>query len=65
MEYLLANDKIELPLIKDQKGAKMITDPNYCAYNRRVLHPTNICFGLKNKIQALIDSGVITAKEVE
>ena len=65
LEYLLANDKIELPPIKDQDGVKRITDPNYCAYHRRVLHPTEICFGLKNKIQALIDSGVIMAKQAD
>ena len=58
-EYLLNNGEIELPPIKDQEGAKRITDPNYCAYHRRVLHPHEICFGLKNKIQALIDSGAI------
>jgi len=37
-------------------------DPNYCLFHRMVHHPANKCFVLKDKIQALIDAGVLTLK---
>ena len=37
-------------------------DPNYCLFHRMVHHPTNRCFVLKDKIQALMDAGVLTLK---
>ena len=61
-KYLLENNKIQLPAIVDQEGANKVTDPRYCAYHRAVHHPTKSCYHLKDKIQALIDVGVITPK---
>jgi len=37
-------------------------DPNYCLFHRMVYHPTNKCFVVKDKIQALVDAGVLTLK---
>ena len=37
-------------------------DPNYCLFHRMIHHPTNKCFVLKDKIQALVDAGVLTLK---
>ena len=59
-ESLLENNKIKLPPIPDQEEADNTTDPKYCAYHRRILHPTKACFALKNSIQTLVEAGVIS-----
>ena len=38
------------------------SDPNYRLFHRMVYHPTSRCYILKDKIQALIDAGVLTLK---
>jgi len=38
------------------------SDPNYCLFHRMVHHPTNKCFVLKDKVQALVDAGVLGLK---
>ena len=35
-------------------------DPNYCLFHRMVHHPTSRCFVFKDKIQVLVDAGVLT-----
>ena len=37
-------------------------DPNYCIFHRMVHHPTCRCNVLKDKIQVLIEAGVLTLK---
>ena len=37
-------------------------DPKYCLYHRMIHHPTDKCYVLKDRIQALIDAGVLTLK---
>ena len=37
-------------------------DPNFFLFHRMVHHPTDKCFVLKDKIQALVDAGVLTLK---
>ena len=37
-----------------------IDDPNYCLYHRMVHHPMKACYILKDKIQALLEAGVMT-----
>ena len=37
-------------------------DPKYCLYHRMINHPTDKCYVLKDRIQALIDAGVLTLK---
>ena len=37
-----------------------MNDPNYCLFHRMVHHSTSRCFVLKNKIQTLVDAGVLT-----
>ena len=59
-ESLLENNKIKLPPIPDQEEADNTADPKYCAYHRRILHPTKACFALKNSIQTLVEAGVIS-----
>nr|ABD63089.1 hypothetical protein 17.t00016 [Asparagus officinalis] len=59
-ETLLENNKIKLSPITNQEEADNTADPKYCAYHRRILHPTKACFTLKNSIQTLVEAGVIT-----
>ena len=49
-------NKLKLP------EARRPNDPNYYHFHRMVHHPTNKCFVLKDKIQALVDAGVLTLK---
>ena len=37
-------------------------DPKYCLYHRMIHHPTDKCYVLKDRIQALIDARVLTLK---
>jgi len=37
-------------------------DPKYCLFHRMVHHPIDKCFVLKDRIQALVDAGVLTLK---
>ena len=59
-KYLLENNKIKLPPVVNQEEADNTTDPKYCAYHRRILHPTKACFTLKNNIQTLVEASVIS-----
>jgi len=38
------------------------TNLNYCLFHRMIHYLTNKCFALKDKIQALVDAGVLTLK---
>ena len=37
-------------------------DPKYCLFHRMIHHPTDKCFVHKDRIQALVDAGVLTLK---
>src|SRR3954465_5329117 len=37
-------------------------DPQYCAYHRGLGHPTQSCWTLKDKLQTLVDAGVLKLK---
>ena len=37
-------------------------DPKYCLFHRMIHHPTDKCYVLKDRIQSLIDAGVLTLK---
>ena len=65
LKYLLKNNKIKLPPIKNQEEANRSSDPKYCGYHRRVLHSTEACNILKNTIQALVEAGVPIAGQTE
>ena len=55
-------NKLKLPEIKHPEEASRTNDPNYYLYHRIVHHPTTRCYILKDKIQALVDAGVLTLK---
>jgi len=61
--YLLSKDnKLKLLKVRRLNEVGRTNDPNYCFFHRMVHHPTNKCFILKDKIQALIDAGILTLK---
>jgi len=59
---LQKGDKLKLSEVQRPNKVGRTNDPNYCLFYRMVHHPTNKCFILKNKIQGLIDAGVLILK---
>ena len=55
-------NKLKLPEARRLNKVGRTNDPNYCLFHRMVHHPTNKCFVLKDKIQVLVDAGVLTLK---
>jgi len=53
---------MKLPEARRPNEIRRTNDPKYCLFNRMIHHPTNKCFVLKDRIQALIDAGVQTLK---
>ena len=51
---------MKLPEVRCPNEVGRTSDPNYCLFYRMVHHPTNKYFVLKEKIQALMDIGVLT-----
>ena len=56
---LLKRKKIKLPESRRPEDAAKTEDPNYFMYHRMVHHPTTSCYILKDKIQALLEAGVM------
>jgi len=55
-------NKMKLPDVRRPNEIGRTNDPKYCLYHRMVHHPTDKCYVLKDRIQALIDAGVLTLK---
>ena len=56
-------NKLKLPDARRPNEVGRTNDPNSCLFHRMVHHPTDKCFVLnKDKIQALVDAGVLTLK---
>ena len=55
-------NKLKLPEVCRPNEVEHTNDFNYCLFHRMVHHPTNKCFVLKDKIQALVDAGVLILK---
>ena len=55
-------NKLKLPEVKRPEEAGRTNDLIYCLYHRMVHHPTTRCYILKDKIQAMVDAGVLTLK---
>ena len=61
--HLLHKDnKLKFPEARRPDEMGHTNDPNYCLFYRIVHHPTGRCFILNDKIQALVDAGVLTLK---
>ena len=52
----------KLPEVQRPDKVGRTNDPNYYLFHRMVHHPTSKCFILKDKIQALVDAGVLTVR---
>ena len=55
-------NKLKLPEARRPDEVGWTNDPNYCLFHRMVHHPICRCNVLKDKIQALIEAGVLTLK---
>jgi len=55
-------NKLKLPEARQTNEVGRANAPNYCLFHRMVYHPTSRCYVLKDKIQALVDAGVLTLK---
>ena len=55
-------NKLKLPEARCPNEVGRTSDHNYCLFHRMVHHPNNKYFVLKDKIQALVDVGVLTLK---
>ena len=58
---LQKGSKLKLPEVRRPNEVGHTNDPNYYLFHKMVHHPTKY-FILKDKIQALIDAGVLTLK---
>jgi len=56
------SNELKLPEAQRPNEVGHATDPNYYLFHRMVHHPTSRYYILKDKIQALIDAGVLTLK---
>jgi len=59
---LSKGNKLKLPEARRPDEMGQTNDPNYCLFHKIVHHPTCRCNILKDKIQALIEAGVLTLK---
>ena len=55
-------NKLNLPEVQCTDEVGHTNDSNYCLFHRMVHHPTSRCFSLNDKIQALIETSVLTLK---
>ena len=55
-------NKLKLPEVRGTEDIGRTNNPNYYPFNRMVHHPTSRYLVLKDKIQALVDVGVLTLK---
>ena len=55
-------NKMKLPDARRPNEIGRTNDPKYCLYHRMIHHPTDKCYVLKDRIQALVDAGVLTLK---
>jgi len=55
-------NKLKLLEVRRPDEVGQTNDPDYCLFYRMVHHPTCRCNVLKDKIQALIEAGVLTLK---
>ena len=55
-------NKLKLPEVRRPNEVGRLNDPNYCLFHRMAHRHTSRCFVLKDKIQALVDAGVLALK---
>ena len=61
--HLLNNgNKLKLPEVRHPDEVGCTNDPSYCLFYRMIHYPTSRYFVLMDKIQALVNTGVLTLK---
>ena len=55
-------NRLKLPEVQRHEEIGHTNYPNYRLFNRMMHHPTGRCFILKDKIQILVNAGVLTLK---
>jgi len=55
-------NKLNLTEARRPDEVRQMNDPNYCLFHKMVHHPTCRCNVLKDKIHALIETGVLALK---
>ena len=55
-------EKLKLPEPKNQDDIGKIDHPKYCLYHRGLGHPTKSCWALRDKLQTLVDAGILKLK---
>src|SRR3954463_1663040 len=61
-KMLSKGGQLKLPEPKNPEEVGKTNDPHYCLYHRGLGHPTQNCWSLKEKLQALIDAGTSRLK---
>ena len=61
-ETLYQAKKLRLPEPRNPEDMGKVDDPQYCAYHRGLGHTTKSCWTLKDKLQTLVDAGVLKLK---
>ena len=56
------HNKLKLLMSRRPDEVGRMNDLNYCLFHRMVYHPTCGCNVLKDKVQALIEVGILTLK---
>src|SRR4051812_28581228 len=54
--------QLKLPEPKNPEDVRKTDDPRYCLYHGGLGHPTKSCWSLKEKLQALVDAGILRLK---
>src|SRR4051812_24574592 len=54
--------QLKLPEPRNPEDVGKTNDPRYCLYHRALGHLTKSCWSLKDKLQALVDTGVLRLK---
>ena len=55
-------NKLKLPDARRPNEIRRTNNPKYCLFHWMIHHPTDKCIILKDRIQALVDAGVLTLK---
>src|SRR3954469_24648392 len=59
---LSKGDQLKLPEPRNLEDVGKTDDSRYCLYHRGLGHPTKNCWSLKDKLQALVDTGALRLK---
>jgi len=60
---LTKGNKLKLPEVWRPDKVGRTNDLNYYLFRKMVHHPTSRCFILKDKIQVLVDAGIMTLNQ--